>query len=89
VLETQIDYFSLGEKAGQRYYDALADIAVAAKSVFGKHIDTTFIEDNKELIMDLSKGGEAASAAWEELTKLSFDNWLKLSGLTGKARDDI
>lgn len=80
VLSQQIDYFSLGEEAGQFYYQALVDIANAAEGSFGKHIDTTFVEKHRQLFIDLEKGGEAAAAAWDLLAQKSFELWLETSG---------
>ena len=86
VLNEQVDYFEIGSEAGQLYYQALINIKNAAKSALGQHIDTNFVEDNKQLFLDLQKGGEAAQVAWEQLTEKSFEHWLEVSG---QPKDDL
>lgn len=70
------DAFKDAEKGSQEYNKALDKITQAAKAVFGDDITAEFVEENRDLFLQLAEGGETAQAAYEELGKRAAAEFL-------------
>ena len=65
TLKNNKEAFVKGEKAGIAYYQALENITSAAQGVFGQNISEDFIEQNKDLFLQMLSGVDVEKAMSE------------------------
>ena len=89
VLADQKEAFRQGPAAGQAYLDALQRITAAVQNVLGDTIDSPFVEQHRDLFLQLAEGGAQAEEAWKKITKLSFDKWLESADISEEVKQDM
>ena len=76
ALSDEIDVLKKGPKAGDKYYKALEKIGVEAQKVFGPKVNAEFVAANKDLFIQLAKGGKEGRKAFKQIAKASIAEYL-------------
>ena len=85
VLEDQGDAFASGETGSEAYQAALKQITNAAKDAFGEEITEDFVEQHRELFIQLAEGGEVGEQAYAQITSAYGEMVLETLNLTTDA----
>ena len=80
ALSDEIDVLKKGDKAGDKYQKALEKIAAKAQKVFGPKVNAEYVAANKDLFVQLAKGGKEGIKAFEKIAKDQRDAYIDKMG---------
>lgn len=77
ALSDEIDVLKKGDKAEDKYWKALEKIAAKAQKVFGPKVNAEYVAANKDLFVQLAKGGKEGVKAFKQIANDSIAEYLK------------
>ena len=92
VLSDEIDVLKKGPKAGDKYYKSLEKVAEEAQKVFGSKIDAKYVAENKDLFIQLAKGGKEGIKAFKQIARdqiNAYNQELQEKGLNSLSQEQI